>query len=88
MISVLTALKPGGTQSLFKQVCVQLATSADNVALPAFAAERRAAAPLLLTAGRAAIDQYLLPAGLTAASGVCRANDGTDGQTDKQRRTH
>ena len=31
-----------------EQICVQLPTSADNVALPAFAA-----------AGRAAIDQYL-----------------------------
>jgi len=38
------------------------------VALPAFAAERRAAAPLLLTAGRAAIDRYLLTAGPTAAN--------------------
>jgi len=38
------------------------------VALPAFAAVRLAAARLLLTAGRAAIDRYLLPAGLTAAN--------------------
>ena len=40
-------------------------TSAVNVTLLAFAAERRAAAPLLLNAGRAVIDQYLLPAGRT-----------------------
>jgi len=50
-----------------KQVCVQLPTPADGVALPAFAAACRAAAQLLLTAGRAAIDRYLLVAGPTAA---------------------
>jgi len=38
------------------------------VALFAFAAARRAAARLLLTAGRAAIDRYLLAAGPTAAN--------------------
>jgi len=37
------------------------------VTLLAFAAERRAAAPLLLNAGRAAIDRYLLLPGHTAA---------------------
>jgi len=48
-------------------ITVQLPTSAVNVILLAFAAERRAAAPLLLSAcGRAAID--LLPAGHTAAN--------------------
>jgi len=51
-----------------KQVCVQLPTCADNVALPAFAAARRAAAPCCCGAGRAAIDRYLLPAGPTAAN--------------------
>jgi len=50
-----------------KQVCVQLPTPADGVALPAFAAARRAAAQLLLTASRAALDRYLLVAGPTAA---------------------
>jgi len=39
-----------------------------NVTLLAFAAERRAAAPLLLSADRAAIDRYILPAGHTAAN--------------------
>ena len=34
--------------------------------LLAFAAERRAAAPQVLSAGRAAIDRYLLPARRTA----------------------
>jgi len=43
-------------------------SSAVNVTLLAFDAERRAAAPLLLGAGRAAIDRYLLPAGRTAAN--------------------
>jgi len=36
--------------------------------LPALGAERRAAAPLLLNADRAAIDRCLLPAGRTAAN--------------------
>jgi len=54
------------------------------VALLAFAAERRAAAPLLLWA-LAAIDRYLLPAGLTAANpphAPAVAQDGTDRRTD------
>jgi len=38
------------------------------MALPAFAASCRAMARLLLTAGRAAIDRYLLAAGPTAAN--------------------
>jgi len=55
--------------------------------LPAFAAERRAAAPLLLAAGRAAIDRCLLPAGRTAANPRQRSAAGelwdrrTDGRT-------
>jgi len=55
------------------------------VALLAFAAERRAAAPLLLTAGRAEIDRYFLQPGAqqqTRSNGVQRASDGTDRQTD------
>jgi len=51
-----------------EQVCVQLRTSADNVALAAFAAARRAAAAAATDrrpAGRAAIDRYLLIAGPT-----------------------
>jgi len=64
--------------------------------LPAFAAERRAAAPLLLLerrgayctahllqARRAAIDRYLLPARHSAANPpLLRSIDGTDRQTD------
>jgi len=59
-------------------------SSAVNVTLLAFDAERRAAAPLLLGAGRAAIDRYLLPAGAqqqTRSSEVRRVNDVTGGQT-------
>ena len=41
------------------QVCVQLPTSADSVALPAFAFARRAAAWLLLTAGSPAKRQSI-----------------------------
>jgi len=52
-----------------EQVCVHLQTSAVNVTLLAFAAERRAATPLLLSAVRAAIDRCLrLPTGRTAAN--------------------
>ena len=57
------------------------------MALLAFAAERRAAAPLLLWA-LAAIDRYLLPAGLTAANpphAPAVAQDGTDRRTDRHR---
>ena len=61
-----------------KQVCVQPLQSADYVALPAFAAARRAAAPLLLTAGPPAV-------GPTAANRHQRraAADGTDRQTER-----
>jgi len=45
------------TKSGTKQVCAQRRPSAVNAALPAFAAERRAA-----------IDRYLPPAGPTAAN--------------------
>jgi len=56
-----------------KSICVQLPTSAVNVALPAFAAGRRAA-----------IDRYLLSAGLTAANPQQRraAGEYRDRQTD------
>jgi len=43
-----------------------LVNSAANMTLPAFAAERRAAAPMLLGAG--AVDRYVLPAGRSAAN--------------------
>ena len=52
-----------------KQVRVQPPTPAVNVTLLGFATDRRAAAaPLLLGAGHAAIDRYLLPDWLTAAN--------------------
>ena len=61
--------------------------SAVNVTLPAFAAERRAAAPLLHAWRPAAAAVYRSPAGTAlsskpAASCVQRANDGTDRRTD------
>ena len=63
--------------------------SAVNVALPAFAAVRHSAAPCCCGAGRAAIDQYLLSAGPTAANPLNAVAAGewdrqTDGQTDRQ----
>jgi len=48
---------------VLKQVCVQLPTNADNVALPTFA--RRIG--LLLSTSHAATDQYFLPAGSFSA---------------------
>ena len=63
-------------------------TSAVNITLPAFAAERRAAAVAaecwrLLQERRAAIDRYLLPAGRSAANPphAAAAVDQWDGQT-------
>jgi len=41
---------------VYQQLCVQLPASAVNVTLPAFAAERRVAAPLLLSTGQQSID--------------------------------
>jgi len=74
-----------------EQVCVQLPTSADTVALPAFAAVRRAASSCCCGAGRAAISRYILPSGPTAADlpplphAVQRAKHRrTNGQTDGQ----
>jgi len=52
---------------------------ADNVALPAFSCRM----PLLLSAGSAAFDRYLLPAG-PAAANLLWAHDGTDRQVDRQ----
>jgi len=71
---------------LILQVCVQLPTSAVNVTLLAFAAERRAAAPLLLSAGTPAMQQSIdmsCPSQgaqqQTGSRGV-RWSDGTDRQ--------
>jgi len=61
------------------------------VKLPALAAERRAAAPLLLSAGNcrwyaalapAAVDRYLLPA-VTCRLLLLLSIDGIDGRTDR-----
>ena len=65
--------------------------SAVIVALPAFVAERRAAAPLLLSAGaccsvaQQSIDRYLVPAGHPAANPQQRrANDKTGGHIKRR----
>jgi len=55
--------------------------------LLAFAAERRAAAPLMLSIGRAAIDRYLLPAGRTAANPQQRNAVGEQWDRRTDRRT-
>jgi len=72
-----------------QQVCVRLPASAVNVTLPAFAAERRAAAPQPLSAGPPCSNRsvYLLPAGRTAVNPQQRgagANDETVSQTDER----
>jgi len=53
-----------------QQVCVRLPASAVNVTLPAFAAERRAAAPQPLSADPPCSNRsvYLMPAGRTAVN--------------------
>jgi len=69
--------------------CDQHCTSAVNMTLPAlavFSAERRAAAPLLLSAP-AAVDRYLLPTGeqqQTRRRLLQRPIDGTDRRTDRR----
>jgi len=87
---------PGEQQQLDRRgiiishVCVQLPASAVNATLLAFAAERRAAAHLLPSAGWPAVQQPIdisCPAGAqqqTRSSGVRRSNDGTDRQTDRR----
>ena len=63
------------------QVCTELRTSADNVALPACGATAAADCRL---AGRAAVDRRLLAAGPTAANPQQRraAAEWRDRQTD------
>ena len=71
---------------LQKTVCVQLPTSAVNVTLLALVTERRAAAPLLLSAVQQSINTSCPPGTQqqTRNSSVRRANDETDRQTDGQ----
>jgi len=54
------------------------------MAQAAIAAARRAAARLLLTAGRAAIDRYLLAAGPTTANPQQRPDETGDRRTYRQ----
>jgi len=54
------------SEHIIKQVCVEPSTAAVNATLLAFAAERRAAAALLLQARRAAVHRYHLPTELSA----------------------
>jgi len=65
---------------LIKQLslCGRLPTPADSVTLPAFAAARRSVAWLLLIAGHAAVDRYLLLAGPTAANSPQIINERMD----------
>jgi len=72
---------------IFEQVCIQLPTSALNVTLLAFAAERRAAAPLLVGARRRrrcrSISTFYSPHGALQQAHRTprlRSNDGTDRQ--------
>ena len=78
------------TLHYIQQVCVQLPTSADNVALPAFAAARRAAARLLLTAGPPCSNRFISLGRRAHSSKPTAAVRGgrmgqTDGRTDGRR---
>jgi len=65
------------------QVRVQLPTSAGNVSLLAFAAERRAAVRLVdRRPAAAAVDRYRLPTGLLLQRSIDGSDERTDGQTD------
>ena len=70
------------------RVCVQLPSSAVNETLPAFAAERRAAAPLLLGTRRLPLSINISrPRGArqqTRRTPRMLSSDGTDRQTDRQ----
>jgi len=57
------------------------------VALPAFPAAHRAAAQLLLAAGRAAIDRYPLLAAQHSSKPAAAAWSGRMGQTDRDGQT-
>jgi len=76
------------TPSHKQQACIQLPTSAVNVALPTFAAAQNAVAPCCCSAGCAANKQHLLPVGSTVTNlpqCCCSRQMGqTDRQTDKQ----
>ena len=78
-----------------KQVCLQLPATADNVALPASTAERRAAARLLLTAGPPVVQQSLdicwlpgpqqqIPATAACGGRMEETDKRTDRRTDRQ----
>jgi len=65
------------------QVRVQLPTSAGNVSLLAFAAERRAAVRLVARRpAAAAVDRYRLPTGMLLQRSIDGSDERTDGQTD------
>jgi len=72
---------------IFEQVCIQLPTSALNVTLLAFAAERRAAAPLLVGARRRRRCRSIHSTAPTALSRKPTARRGCGqmmGQTDRK----
>jgi len=73
---------------IFEQVCIQLPTSALNVTLLAFAAERRAAAPLLVGARRRrrcrSISTFYSPHGAQQQATARRGCGQMMGQTDRK----
>jgi len=86
-VSIYRLLKADSKLKPHQQVCVQLLTSADSVAFPAFAAAPRAADRLLLSAGRAVIGRYLgrrahssKPAAAACSGRVDKRTDGLDRQ--------
>jgi len=69
---------PAAAASIDIQVCVQLPTSANSVALPAFA----------LSASRAPVDRQLLPAAGPTAANLQQLPWAMLGQTDRQTSGH
>jgi len=69
----------------FQEVCDQLPTSAGDVTLLAFAAERRAAAPLLVGAdARCCRSISLAHTALSSKPAARRGRGSVTGQTDRQ----
>jgi len=68
----------------FKKVCVQPRPSAVNTTLPVFAAERRAAAPLLLSAPAAGTCRSISPAGRALSSKPAGHVDQWDRETNER----
>ena len=82
MVIGLKRQRPTSCCYAHEQVCVQLSTSADSVTIPAFAATRRAAARLLLTAGPPHVQQPIESGRAHSGKPAAAACHGRMGQID------